>query len=74
MSVWLESRPDESLTEAWKNYMGALKESLDPPAFNQLKAHIIKRAENVAQSAGGFLGLGNKVSDSERKTIDELAS
>lgn len=74
MSLWLESRPDESLTEAWKNYMGALKESLDPPAFNQLKAHIIKRAENVAQSAGGFLGLGNKVSDSERKTIDELAS
>ena len=74
ISAWLDSRPDASLTDAWKDYMGALKESLDPPAFNQLKALIIRRAENVAESAGGFLGLGNKVSESERKTIDELAS
>lgn len=74
ISAWLDSRPDASLTDAWKNYMGALKESLDPPAFNQLKALIIRRAENVAESAGGFLGLGNKVSDLERKTIDDLAS
>ena len=74
IAAWLDNRPDSSLTEAWKNYMGALNESIDPVAFNQLKAIVIRRAENVAEAAGGFLGLGNKVSDAERKVIDELAS
>ncbi len=74
IAAWLDNRPDASLTDAWKNYMGALNESLDPAAFNQLKAIVMRRAENVAESAGGFLGLGNKVSDSERKVIDDLAS
>ncbi|MGB2499504.1 MAG: hypothetical protein ACPIA2_07400 [Mariniblastus sp.] len=74
IAAWLDNRPDASLTEAWKNYMGALNESIDPVAFNQLKAIVIRRAENVAEAAGGFLGLGNKVSDAERKVIDELAS
>jgi len=74
ISAWLDNRPDASLTDAWKNYMGALNESLDPVAFNQLKALVMRRAEDVAESAGGFLGLGNKVSDAERKVLDDLAS
>ena len=66
--------PMHLLPDAWKNYMGALNESLDPVAFNQLKALVMRRAEDVAESAGGFLGLGNKVSDAERKVLDDLAS
>lgn len=54
--------------------MTALNESIDPVAFNQLKALVMRRAENVAEAAGGFLGLGNKVSDAERKVIDDLGS
>lgn len=74
IEAWLDNRPDASLIDAWKNYMGALNESLDPVAFNQLKALVMRRAEIIAESAGGFLGLGNKVSDAERKVLDGLAS
>jgi hypothetical protein len=74
IAAWLDNRPDASLTEAWKDYMTALNESIDPVAFNQLKALVMRRAENVAEAAGGFLGLGNKVSDAERKVIDDLGS
>ena len=74
IAAWLDNRPDAALTEAWKEYMNALNESLDPVAFNQLKALVMRRAENVAESAGGFLGLGNKISEAERKVIDDLAS
>jgi len=40
----------------------------------QLKGSIVSRAESVAEAAGGFLGLGNKVSDSERGVLSKLES
>ena len=71
---WLRVRPEPELLESWKAYIAAIKGNLDPSAMNQLKHSILERAETVAQAAGGFLGLGNKVSNSERKVLDELAA
>ena len=73
MESWLHTKPKPELLETWKAYVHSLKSTLDGPSFGQLKTSIIGRAEDVAKSAGGFLGLGNKVSDSEQKVINELS-
>ena len=72
MEFWLEKRPSSDLFEAWKAYIAALKPTLDAVAFTQLKHSILDRAEKVASATGGFLGMGKKVSDSERKVLNEL--
>lgn len=69
---WLSKKPDSDLLDAWKAYIGSLKLTLEPVAFSQLKTSIVGRAESVAEAAGGFLGLVNTVSDSERKVINQL--
>ena len=74
MSSWLSKKPNHDLLDAWKSYIGALKSTLDGAAFTQLKNSIVGRAEGVAKAAGGFLGLGPKVSESERKVLDELSA
>ncbi len=69
---WLEEQPSDDLFATWKQYVAALKSTLDAEALGQLKNSVVKRATDVAEAAGGFLGFGNKVSDVERKVIDEL--
>ncbi len=72
MESWLANQPSGDLLETWKSYIGSLKTTLESAAFTQLKNSIVGRAESVAKSAGGFLGLGDKVSDAERKVLDDL--
>jgi hypothetical protein len=73
LEKWLAHEPEKELLEGWVAYIGALKDVLDPAPFSQLKTNIIQRAESVAKSAGGFLGLGNKVSDTEQQVLEQLA-
>lgn len=73
MEAWLDKQPGQDLLDAWKAYIVAIKDNLEPAALNQLKTSIIGRAESVAKAAGGFLGVGNKVSDVEQKVLDDLA-
>lgn len=70
---WLGERPGDDLLDAWKGYVAVLREKLDETAFTQLKTSVINRAENIAESAGGFFGLGS-VSDKEKKAIADLAA
>ena len=74
MKSWLESKPGQELLDAWKSYITAIKEALEPAVAAQLKTSILGRAESIAKSAGGFLGVGNKVSDVEQKVLDDLAA
>ena len=70
---WLDEQPSDDLFATWKQYIGALKTDLNEGAFTQLKNSVVRRATDVAEAAGGFLGFGNKVSDVEQKVIDELS-
>jgi hypothetical protein len=74
LESWLAEKPGDDLLDAWKSYAGALVETLDAPALAKIRDQVIGRAESAAEAAGGFLGRGNKVSDSEQKVIDELKS
>ncbi len=69
---WLEKKPDAGLMTAWKNYAAALSHTLSEPAKAALKDEVLGRARSVAAAAGGLLGFGNKVSNSEQAVLDEL--
>ena len=74
LEKWLSEQPDDQLLASWTDYVGAMKSELDAGAVTQLKTSIVSRAQSVAEAAGGFLGLGNKVSDSERGVLTKLES
>jgi len=71
LKSWLDERPSEELLQSWREYVGALRESLGETAINQLKASVIGRARQVGDAAGGILGFG-KTSDKEAAVIADL--
>ena len=74
LEKWLQEQPDDHLLESWIDYVGAMKTQLDAEALSQLKGGVIARAQSVAEASGGYLGLGNKVSDVERGVLSKLES
>ena len=69
---WLTQRPSEELFEAWRDYVGALGEACSEGSRLALKAEVLGRAETVARSAGGLLGIGS-IAGGEKTVLDELA-
>ena len=69
---WLAHKPDAQLMETWIHYTRALCERLKPTGREALKNDLLGRARAVAEAAGGFLGLGNKVSDEEESVLRKL--
>jgi hypothetical protein len=72
LESWLGNRPDATLLQVWKDYVGALAASLDAGAKQALQQDLLGRARAVAEAAGGFLGLGDKISPAERSMLAEL--
>jgi len=70
---WLEEKPDPKLRQLWAEYVRGLSQSLDPQARQRLREEVMGRARAVAEAAGGFLGLGPKVSAAEEAVLRELA-
>lgn len=69
---WLTKKPPSDLIATWKSYMQMLKQRMDPAAFGQMRSTVLDRSAKVAKSAGGFLGLGSKISDTEQRILDDL--
>lgn len=72
LQQWLKRKPDAKLLAIWKEYIGSLSQSLDSAAKTALKTDLLGRARAVAETAGGLLGLGNKVSKSEQTALNDL--
>ncbi len=72
LEIWLSEKPDDHLLESWIDYVSALKVQLDGVAIKQLQSSIVSRARSVAESAGGYLGLGNKVSETEKTVLTKV--
>ena len=70
--TWLQQAPESELIEAWTGYVTALKETLSPEDRSALKVGLVDRARQVAEAAGGFLGLGNKISTEEQAVLNQL--
>lgn len=71
---WLAERPGDDLLDAWKGYVAAVVEKIEPAQATQLRTSVMQRCEEVAKAAGGILGFGNKVSDVEQQVLDELSN
>ncbi|OLE65625.1 MAG: hypothetical protein AUG03_03805 [Acidobacteria bacterium 13_1_20CM_2_68_14] len=69
---WLIRRPESHLLEAWTRYVRAIWGSLGEAERRAVHSRMIELARGVAEAAGGFLGLGSKVSPAERAVLEEL--
>lgn len=69
---WLERKPGKNLLEAWRQYTIGLCQQLTDQQKQALRDQVVGHARQVAQAAGGFLGLGNKISDAEQKVLNDL--
>jgi len=71
LAQWLSSKPQPQLLEAWKEYARTLVEGESDTTKESLRHDILDRAEEVAQAAGGLLGMGS-ISGAEKKVLQEL--
>lgn len=71
LQSWLDERPDETLKEVWHDYTNAISAGLQPGDFAKLADNVMGRCKQVAEAAGGFLGLGS-ISKSELEMLAEL--
>jgi DnaJ-domain-containing protein 1 len=69
---WLAEPPPAALLAAWKGYVKALSATRDGESKHALKQGVLSRARTVAEAAGGFLGIGGKVSPAEERVLKEL--
>ncbi len=72
VAAWLNKQPGPELLAAWKEYVGALRKSLDAASMEQVKNSVIGRARKVAESAGGFMGIVNTVDPAEKEILQQL--
>jgi hypothetical protein len=72
LASWLSSPPPPKLREVWIDYVRALCRELSPLEREELRDDLLGRARAVAEAAGGFLGLGSKVSSEEQQELARL--
>jgi hypothetical protein len=68
---WLDHKPGSRLLSLWKDYVGHIWEKFTDDEQLQMRQNLVTTAEEVASSAGGFLGL-SKISAAEREVIEDL--
>ena len=72
LSSWLEHKPGVSIEAAWAKYIQGIWPSLASHERDELRERLLRLARGVAEAAGGFLGLGSKISPAERAVLDEI--
>ena len=72
LNQWLQNKPQDNLLTVWKDYVRAMATQLSDETRQTLKDDLLGRARDVAEAAGGLLGLGRKVSKAEQAMLDEL--
>ena len=72
LDTWLTRRPEQHLLDLWKEHVRKLRDSFSSEEREQLRANFLGAARQVAEAAGGFLGLTSKISTTEQAMLDEL--
>ncbi len=68
---WLEQKPDPRLLSLWKEYVGHIWNLFTDDEKLQMRQNLLTSAEEIANAAGGFLGL-SKISVAEQEVIEDL--
>ncbi len=74
LSRWLEERPSDKVIEAWQEYARAIARELDATSLLAFQQATLGRARRLAETSGGILGLGEKISENERLVLMDLAN
>jgi hypothetical protein len=72
LRIWIEDPPAPALVDAWTEFISALCREFSEEQRGRLQRNILSRARKVAEAAGGFLGLGSKVSKEESAVLESL--
>ncbi len=72
LRIWTHDRPPSELFDVWSQFVTALAAELQGGERAAFREKILGRARAVAEAAGGFLGLGSRVSASEEATLTRL--
>lgn len=70
---WLDERPKPALFESWSEYAGALARELDDVSLAAVRQSTLDRARRIAETAGGILGLGKRITKTEELALIDLA-
>jgi len=68
----LSRQPDARLFPLWTAYVRTLWGCFTPDERWTMRQNALRSTREVAEAAGGFLGLTSKVSDAERRVLDEM--
>jgi len=71
LEVWLKEKPGSALMDAWRKYARAIYEELTEEERALMRISIVGRAREVAEAAGGLLGVGS-ISPKEKAVLKEL--
>ncbi|SKD04843.1 hypothetical protein [Paraburkholderia hospita] len=72
LEQWLADPPPPEMLIKWKAYIEALSVTLNEEARQALRMTLLGRARGIAEAAGGFLGIGSRVSKAEKAVPGEL--
>jgi hypothetical protein len=70
---WLTEEPPTSLMTTWSAYAAAISETLGAEQRREFRESLVRRANSVANAAGGFAGRGKK-SPEEQRVLDSIES
>jgi tellurite resistance protein len=70
---WLKNEPPASLMTTWSGYARALAETMSADQRREFREAFVRRADAVANAAGGFAGRGKK-SPEEQRVLDSIES
>ena len=69
---WLKEKPGDDLFETWHEYITVLSGTLKKESYEQLREQVLQQAREVAYATGGFLGVVNSESRSEKLMLAKL--
>jgi tellurite resistance protein len=70
----LAEKPDPRMFKVWTTYVSRLWGCFTADERWQMRSNLLDSAREVAEAAGGFLGLTSKISAGERRVLDEIAA
>ena len=72
LESWLKQPLDSQLVETLKRYIRTIWPSLSANEREDVRQMGLERARAVADAAGGFLGLGSRISAQERAVLADM--
>jgi hypothetical protein len=72
LESWLKEPLDSQLVDTWRRYIRTIWPSLTATEREEVRQAGLERARAVAEAAGGFLGLGARISAQERAVLADL--